>query len=362
MSIATRLKVLSAAMAVAAGVILGTAVGHLAKRPVQADDPPPAAKKHARGRKARRDARVLKAVKSKQYGAWLRRVYKAITPPASWDSRTKGWVPPIEDQGQCGSCWDFSGTGMVNIAYATAGYPGGASAWVFSPQYTLDCGQNGGCGGDDNTTVLDSAKSKGLPLTKDYGTYTAREGRCKWSASMSLHKIDDWAYCDPSAEQGICDPGYIKAAIMLNGSVGCAVAAGNGWDSYSGGVYNGSGNREIDHDVILIGWDDAKSTTSGKTVWLMRNSWGASWGDQGYMWITEGADQIGTAAVWCSVHLPVPPPPGPTPPPGPGPGPTPPPPTPGQGWTGTISVYQGMITDVQSSPRKRREPDPSHGK
>jgi C1A family cysteine protease len=107
-------------------------------------------KDHLIALSARRHAGVLRAL-------------QAPPPPPAWDSRTLNWVGPIKDQANCGSCWDFSGTGMVEVAYNRAGVGGGPANFVLSEQYTLSCGRNGGCSGDDNVTVLDWAKSKGLP-------------------------------------------------------------------------------------------------------------------------------------------------------------------------------------------------------
>src|SRR5579859_1821626 len=113
-------------------------------------------------------------------------------PPPTWDSRTKNWIGPVKDQKQCGSCWDFSGTFVSETAYYLAGIfpPDGSKA--FSEEYTLDCGQNGGCNGDDNVTVLQWAKATGLPLSSVYGPYNASAGRCKLVSGMTLYKISDW--------------------------------------------------------------------------------------------------------------------------------------------------------------------------
>lgn len=331
--------------------LVGGALGWQPGEQGNGEDRRPQAFKYARGHKERPDDARTRQKRAKIHGGTLRRLYRTVAPPASYDARTKGFVPDVRDQGQCGSCWDFSGTGVVDVAYAVAGFAGGANAWVMSEQYTMDCGRNGGCNGDDNTTVLDWAEQTGLPLAKDYAPYSARRGRCQLPANVKLNKIDTWGYCDPNGGQGITSAAYIKASILQYGAVGCAVAAGNGWDSYSGGVYQGSGNRGINHDVMLVGWDDTKSRTPGKTVWIMRNSWGTGWGEAGYMRIAEGADMIGTQSVWASVTGPTPPPPPPPPPP-PGP-PPPPPPMPGTFWSGTITYQDGMITTIVPTPNQR---------
>ena len=226
------------------------------------------------------------------------RALRQLTPPPTWDSRAKGLIGPIKNQGQCGSCWCFSGTDVCDVAFYLAGAfrPDGSDA--LSEQYTLDCGNNGGCNGDDNVTVLQWAQKTGLPKARDYGPYQQSSGRCKWQQSETLYKIDQWGFVDGSQGNGVTDATAIKQAIMTYGIVGCAVAAGGSWDSWSSDPnYVHSGNsHSIDHDVSLVGWDDAKG------AWNMRNNWGTGWANQGYGWIKYGADDIGTEAVFALVR------------------------------------------------------------
>ena len=217
------------------------------------------------------------------------------------------------------SCWDFSGTGTVEIAYNKAGIGGGPNTFILSEQYTLDCGNNGGCNGDDNTTTLAEAKATGIPLTSAYGPYEGGRGlfgNCKYTSGMILYKINDWGFADSSGGQGITSTADIKSAIMAYGCVGSAIAADNAFSNNPPGtVFQGSGSTNIDHDIILVGWDDSKG------AWKLRNSWGSSWCDNGYCWIVYGANQVGTEAVFAVVNPPTPVPPTPVPP-------TPVPPTP----------------------------------
>ena len=146
-----------------------------------------------------------------------------------------------------------------------------ATNWL-STQFVLDScgGANGGCSGDDNTTVLANAKTMGIPLESDYGPYVAYNQGCQaMTGTPMLYTLSDWGYADPSTTD-VGATALIKAAILKYNGVGCAVAADNAFMNYSGGVFNGR-STGINHDVFLAGWDDAKS------AWLMVNSWGP-WG------------------------------------------------------------------------------------
>ena len=260
--------------------------------------------KYAKGHVRRRDKDQLIRMSHTRHKAMLQ-AKRAVLPPVTWDSRTLNWVGPIQDQQQCGSCWDFSGTGIIEIAYNKAGIGGGPNAFILSEEYTLSCYRNGGCSGDDNTVVLEYAKSYGLPLQSSYpSTYGPFPDRnncvipaCTWNPAIQMYKITDWGFADGSTgNQSIAATPAIKSAIMNYGAVGAGIATDDTFDyAKPGTVLQDTGSTQIDHDIILIGWDDTKG------AWLLRNSWGTSWGDQGYCWIAYGANGVGTEAVWCEV-------------------------------------------------------------
>ncbi len=114
---------------------------------------------------------------------------------------------------------------------------------------------------------------------------------------MPLYKITDWGFADGTVSTESVTPTLaIKSAIMNYGAVGAGIACDDAFQNIQPGtVFSGSGATAIDHDIILIGWDDTKK------AWLLRNSWGPQWGDQGYCWIAYGANCVGTEAVWCEV-------------------------------------------------------------
>jgi C1A family cysteine protease len=269
---------------------------------------PPKVVVHGRGRVAPSPEKLkaMYAESNRLHGHKLRALPMATA--ATYDCRTLGIVPPIVDQGQCGSCWDFSGTGVCVSAFMKA--MGTNAPGPLSEQYTLDCGQNGGCNGDDNTTVLAWAKTTGLPTTAAYGPYKGAAGSCK--SGVALYKITDWGYA--GSQQGVTATQDIKNAILAYGPVGCAIAAGGSAFWNTGQGTDTGTSTSIDHDVIFVGWDDSHDNGDGsKGAWIMRNSWSNTWGDKcansvnptpveaGYGWVKYGADSGGTETVWAIV-------------------------------------------------------------
>jgi hypothetical protein len=287
--------------------------------------------------------------------SWARHGHRLKALPtvtaSSYDCRTLGLVPPIKNQSDCGSCWDFSGTGACEAALFKAGQAKADGSFGLSEQFTLDCGRNGGCNGDWAETVLEWCKSKGLPTVADYGSYSARPGQCKSTGSMKMWRIVDYGYV--GTDSTVPSVQSMKNAMVQFGPLSVAVAADDSLANYSSGVFKGSGSRDIDHAVMIVGWQDDASITSGG-YWIMRNSWGTSWGEQGYMKIAYGANMIGYGALWASAQAAPPPPvpPGPTPPVPPGPFP----PIPGDSITFGADVKAGTyqlidVSKYEAAPR-----------
>jgi C1A family cysteine protease len=124
---------------------------------------------------------------------------------------------------------------------------------------------------------------------------------------MTLYKVDDWGFANSSGDQGqsVTPTADIKAAIMAYGCVGAAIAADDAFmNNPAGRVFDRTTSQGIDHDIILVGWDDTKGHQG---AWLLRNSWGSSWCDGGYCWIGYGVNLVGTEAVWAVVKSTAPP-------------------------------------------------------
>lgn len=267
-----------------------------------------------------------------------------VTAP-KWDCRDLGLVGPVQDQGSCGSCWCVADCGVIDSAFIKAGYFKNDGSVTVSPQYILDnCGpRNGGCNGDLGETVAKFAKEHGIPTTQDYGPYKARSERCHVNTNLKLWKIDSYGFV--AQREGVPPTQAIKDAIAQYGPLDVAVDAG-GFGSYRSGIMQGDG-RNVDHEVSIVGWDDAKGTG----CWLVKNQWGTSWGEGGYCWIPYGRWSIGYSAMW--VHATPVDPPTPVPPPGP---PPPVPPVPGTFtppfFLTATNYFDGPFADVSLATAK----------
>ncbi len=216
---------------------------------------------------------------------------KKLGLPAKWDSRARGaGLPPIRNQGSCGSCWAFGTTAAVEASIAVSD----GRIVDLSEQLVLDCSGQGTCGG--GFWAYDLYKSAGGVLEKDY-PYTAYDGACKSKGKEHPYTIESYHGVGDNDREGL------KAAIMQYGAVGVTMAVCGSFPGYGGGVYdstecNWTGSNHI---VALVGWDDEIAHHQGKGAWIMRNSWGEDWGDRGYATMAYGVagiEENGTYAVY----------------------------------------------------------------
>lgn len=221
---------------------------------------------------------------------------------SSIDWVAKGAVTPVKNQGQCGSCWSFSSTGAIEGAY----FISTGKLISLSEQELMDCSKaegNQGCqGGLMEDAFKWVIKNGGIGSEASYPYTTANGDTCK--------KVPNVASISGYTEVTVGDETALLAAVNT-GPVSIAIEADqSGFQFYKSGVFSGTCGKKLDHGVLLVGY----GTDSGKDYWKVKNSWGATWGEEGYIRMVRGQDQCGLADAAVSVFTAPTPAPQPTPP------------------------------------------------
>lgn len=211
--------------------------------------------------------------------------------PDNYDWRTKGVVGDIKDQGQCGSCWAFSAISslesqlsiLTNINY------------ILSEQEIVDCVKNidtccDGCNGGEMYAVYKYLSGTEDELNENY-PYTATDGSCKALKSSVPYNVSGYKSIIPNNEH------ILKYYLFNIGPISVGVNANRDWQLYKNGIYDPdtencpNSNGDIDHGVVIVGY----GSDNGLDYWIIRNSWGKDWGENGYIRISRGKNTCGVA-------------------------------------------------------------------
>jgi len=209
--------------------------------------------------------------------------------PDSIDWVAKGGVTDVKDQGQCGSCWSFSTTGALEGAY----FVKYGKLKSYSEQHFVDCDnpKNGGSDLGCNGGLMDNAfewakKNKGVCLESEYpyvsgGTKkagTCDESKCTKQADIAPNSYTDVATNSDSALMSALAKQPVAVAIQADQSA---------FQLYKSGVFTASCGANLDHGVLAVGY----GTLNGVDYYKVKNSWGKSWGDNGYILLQRGVQQ-----------------------------------------------------------------------
>lgn len=197
--------------------------------------------------------------------------------PTTVDWRQMGAVTPIKNQGQCGSCWSFSATGSMEGAnYITKN-----KLISLSEQQLVDCsraeGDQGCFGGLMDDAFEYVIKNGGIDTESDY-PYFAKSGTCT-TAKARKHAVTIASYSDVPHN----DEGQLESAVAQQ-PVSVAIEADQpAFQFYKNGIFNAACGTKLDHGVLAVGY----STDEGRPYWIVKNSWGEEWGNEGYIWLAK---------------------------------------------------------------------------
>lgn len=211
--------------------------------------------------------------------------------PAEWDWRDHNGVSPVKDQGNCGSCWTFSTTGCLEslhmIQYGTL--------QTYSEQQLIDCAggyENYGCNGGLPSHAFEYLYYMGGITSEAAYPYTAVDGTCNIAKDPIMLNVFYGAYNITAGDEV-----QLANAVYGVGPVSVAFQVVDDFFSYTSGVYSSDtcGNTEMDvnHAVLAVGYGTDLET--GMDYWLIKNSWGTEWGDQGFFKIERGVNMCGIA-------------------------------------------------------------------
>lgn len=203
--------------------------------------------------------------------------------PVAVDWRANGWVTNVKDQGDCGSCWAFSSTGTMEGQHANIS----KKLVSLSEQDLVDCVSNCyGCGGGEMNLAMEYVVENGGDDTEQAYPYTATDGTCSFNKSNVGATFSQVI----NITQGDCQ-GLLHAVANV-GPISIAVNA-NALMNYQTGILNVTNDNcdptSLDHGVLVVGYGQ---TTAGNKFWIVKNSWGTEWGQDGYVYWGRDTDDM----------------------------------------------------------------------
>jgi len=210
----------------------------------------------------------------------------ALPTAVNWTAELK--VTPIKDQQQCGSCWSFSTTGCIESAWAIANN----SLVSLSEQYLVSCETNcDGCGGGWPYLAIDYISIYGAYTEASY-PYVSGNGNAPpcntTNAVKAAVNVTGFYTVGSSTNTSLEREEEMQKYIALYGPVSVSLDAMTQiWWSYTGGIVTGCCDTDVDHAVLATGY----GTENTLDYWIIKNSWGTSWGEDGYIRLQRGTNQ-----------------------------------------------------------------------
>lgn len=221
--------------------------------------------------------------------------YDHAAVPAAKDWRDVGAVSPVKNQGKCGSCWTFSSTGCLESHRKLTL---GGEMVLLSEQNLLDCAgafDNHGCNGGLPSHAFEYVRYNGGIDTEASYPYEAKEGKCKFNAYHVGAQVAGVVNITARDER------ELQSAVGTVGPVSIAFQVVSDFRFYKDGVYASTecrdGEQDVNHAVLAVGYGSEATEAGGASQahWIVKNSWGAAWGMDGYFLMARGKNMCGLA-------------------------------------------------------------------
>jgi cathepsin L len=237
--------------------------------------------------------KLLHGVKLNDEGRTTRAASQKTFPvgPKSVDWRKKGLVGPVLQQGGCGACWTFSVSAIVEAAIRKKN----RNKAEMSKQQLLDCvgTGNNGCGGGDPRFALNYVKDNGQTDEDEY-PYAGYQRTCEYTSAEKIATISEANTIMTNGNET-----QLRDIVASVGPVSIVICLEDSFHNYGGGVYNPSSCcTEIQHAVAIVGYG---TDPVGGDYWIVKNSWGTSWGENGYIRMARNRGNLCNVAFWAVV-------------------------------------------------------------
>ncbi|XP_018419035.1 PREDICTED: zingipain-2-like [Nanorana parkeri] len=224
----------------------------------------------------------------------VRAYSKSVDTPESVDWRDSKCVTHVKNQGLCGSCWAFATVGVVEARNCIK-----TSELVeLSEQQLVDCDNtNDGCCGGDPAHAMDYVTRNGMMKATDY-EYADKQAACFYKPANSL-TFNVSKYYNMFGEDNMA------TSVALDGPIAVSLDASEDFQLYEHGVFLGECSEELNHAVIIVGYGTEYVEEEEENVdyWIVKNSWGDDWGDNGYIKMKRNVNLCGIGSEAAAVDL-----------------------------------------------------------
>uniref|UniRef100_A0A672YC83 Cathepsin La n=1 Tax=Sphaeramia orbicularis TaxID=375764 RepID=A0A672YC83_9TELE len=221
-----------------------------------------------------------------------------LNTPKAVDWRQKGYVTPVKDQGNCGSCWAFSATGALEgQRFRKTG-----KLVSLSEQNLIDCSRpegNQGCrGGMIGAALQYVVDNQGLDSEDSYPYQGTDDHPCRYDTKNNAANETSFIYI-PSGDEVA-----LMKAVASVGPVSVAIdTRQDTFQFYESGIYyeKNCSSDELDHAVLVVGYGYEGEHEDGRKYWIVKNSWSVHWGQSGYIYMAKDMDNncgIATEAIY----------------------------------------------------------------